>query len=127
VKIKLDLHHSAGGAINSGTILLIIAGCLATLAAIVWIGLQVKPRPFEPYRQQQPPIKMVEIPKGLPAPVDIFYRKVYGDQLPVIHSAVISGRARLRFKGLTFPSRFRFVIPPGATTAITSTRFGRPA
>jgi hypothetical protein len=33
---------------------------------------------------------------------------VYGDELPVVTSAVISGRGRMRMAGVTFPARFRF-------------------
>ncbi len=31
-----------------------------------------------------------------------------GDEVPVIYSAVLSGRGSLRFKGITFPARWRF-------------------
>ena len=40
-----------------------------------------------------------------------FYRKIYGENVPVITSAVITGRAKLRLPskgGIYFPGRFRF-------------------
>ncbi len=42
-----------------------------------------------------------------------FYRAIYGDRIPVIESAVISGRAQLRVFGITFPARFRFTHVAG--------------
>jgi hypothetical protein len=60
--------------------------------------------------------------------VERFYRAVYGGQVPVIHSAVISGRARLRVAGLTFPGRFRFTHVAGRDYRhyIEATLFGLP-
>jgi transposase InsO family protein len=40
--------------------------------------------------------------------VERFYRVIYGHQIPVIESAVISGRAQMRLFGITFPGCFRF-------------------
>lgn len=48
------------------------------------------------------------MPESLPAPVARFFKCVLGEQVPLIHSAVISGRGTLRFKGITFPARWRF-------------------
>lgn len=56
---------------------------------------------------------MVDLPAGLPAPVARYYRVTCGEQVPVIESAVITGRARLRIRGLTFTSRFRFTHSAG--------------
>jgi hypothetical protein len=64
----------------------------------------------------------------LPAPVERFYRQLYDDKLPVIESAVISGRGRLRVKGITFPARFRFTHIAGQSYRhyIEATCFGLP-
>jgi hypothetical protein len=53
------------------------------------------------------------LPVGLPIPVDRFYRRMYGDQVPVITSAVIVGRGWLRLFGLRWPMRFRFAHEAG--------------
>lgn len=46
---------------------------------------------------------------GLPPPVERFYSRIYGDDVPVITSAVITGRVNMRpVGGITFPGRFRF-------------------
>jgi hypothetical protein len=48
--------------------------------------------------------------------------------VPVIESAVISGRARLRIMGITFPARYRFTHVAGQSCRhdIEATFFGLP-
>jgi len=60
--------------------------------------------------------------------VERFYQQVYGENIPVIDSAVISGRLRLRFMGITFPGRFRFThnAGKGYRHYIEATLFGFP-
>ena len=86
---------------------------LAVLAAVAWLGLQVPPFSFEPYPSETPELKTTALPDDLPDPVDRFYRAVYGDEIPVIGSAVISGKARMRVFGISFPARFRFTHVAG--------------
>ena len=101
---------------------------LAALVVIGWLGLKVKPRPFDPYPVPTSERETIPLPDGLPAPVDRFYRAVYGDRIPVIESAVISGRAQMRLFGITFPGRFRFTHVAGQDYRhyIESTVFGLP-
>jgi hypothetical protein len=68
------------------------------------------------------------LPAGLPAPVEHFYRQTYGVRVPVIHSAVISGRGPIRLFGITFPMRFRFSHEAGGNfrSYIEVTAFGMP-
>jgi hypothetical protein len=73
--------------------ILIILGILAALLFLGWLGLQVKPKSFEPYAEELPELKTVPLAKGLPAPVERFYKTVYGEQVPVIETAVIKSRA----------------------------------
>ena len=80
---------------------------------VVWLGLRVQPKPFPPVSLPSVQYETVLLPESLPAPVERFYRTVYGDSLPVVESAVISGRAKLRLNGLTFPGRFRFTHHAG--------------
>jgi hypothetical protein len=94
----------------------IVIGILVTLVVLIfvaWLGLKVKPKPFDPYPAQTPELETVPLPNDLPAPVERFYRAVYGDQIPVIESAVISGKAQMRVSGITFPGRFRFTHNAG--------------
>jgi hypothetical protein len=55
------------------------------------------------------------MPDNLPEPVERFYRQVYGDRIPVITSAVISGRATLQLNvnAPKLQARFRFTHRAG--------------
>ncbi|GAP22011.1 DUF6544 family protein [Leptolinea tardivitalis] len=91
------------------TILMIVLLALAIFALILWVGLQVSPRPFADYHGKPAEIKTIPLPEGLPQPVERYYRVVYGDEIPVITSAVLTGHATLRPFGPVFlPARFRF-------------------
>jgi hypothetical protein len=93
-----------------------------------WLGLRVKPQPFPAYPERTPALNTVAPPPGLPAPVARFYQTISGDQIPVIESAVITGRAKLRFKGVSFPARLRFthLAGQGYRHYIEATIFGYP-
>ena len=110
-------------------VIVIIAAVAAALVLLGWIGLQIQPKPFEPTGKTTPPLQTIPLPAGLPAPVERFYRVVYGDQIPVIESAVITGRASMRPVGpITFPGRFRFTHKAGQSYRhyIEATVFGLP-
>jgi hypothetical protein len=56
----------------------------------------------------------VPIPPDVPPPVLRYYRAVFADgAVPVVDTAVLSGRGRLTIRGLTFPIRWRFVHQAG--------------
>jgi hypothetical protein len=107
----------------------VVIGLIA-LVFLGWLGLQVQPAPFPAFSSPTTKLETVPLPKGLPAPVERFYRKVYGDRIPVITSAVISGRATLRPVpgGPTIPARFRFTHTAGHDYRhyIEATWFGLP-
>ena len=111
-------------------IVLIIAGCLAVLILLAWIGLQIKPAPFPVISEQPPQLETVPLPEGLPAPVERYFRELYGDNVPVIQTAVITGRGSLRpmYGGPRFPIRFRFTHQAGQNYRhyIEATIFGLP-
>ncbi len=114
-------------------ITLILIGVLALLAITGWAGLRVNPKPFPSHIAQTPPLPapepaVIELPADLPAPVARYYRTIMGERVPVVETAVISGRGRLRIKGVTFPARFRFthVAGQGYRHYIELTFFGRP-
>jgi hypothetical protein len=89
-----------------------IALGLATLAVAGYAGTLVKPAAFPSYGQHAA-IETTPLPQGLPTPVERFYRQLYGDQVPVIRSAVITGRASMTIGGVTLPARLRFVHEAG--------------
>jgi uncharacterized protein DUF6544 len=109
-------------------ILLIIFCILATLLILGWLGLQIKPRPFLAYPEKTPQLKTIPLPEGLPAPVERFYKIVYGENIPVIETTVIKGRASIAPFGVKLPARFLFVHNAGKDYRhyIEATWFGMP-
>ncbi|HSQ16486.1 MAG TPA: DUF6544 family protein [Anaerolineales bacterium] len=92
---------------------LVVVLVAAALFLIGWTGLRVKPRPFNQPALAQAELKTIPLPTGLPTPVERFYRTVYGEQIPIIKSAVITGRGRMRPFGLWMPARFVMVHRAG--------------
>ncbi len=109
-------------------ILLIILGALAVLFLIGWLGLKIRPRSFLPYTEKTPELETFPLPEGLPAPVERFYQTVYGDEIPVIETAVLKGRGVIAPFGLKLPARFVFVHNTGRDYRhyIEATWFGIP-
>ncbi len=110
-------------------VIAIIIGVVIALVALGWLGLQIKPASFTAFPQKTGQVNKVPLPSGLPAPVDRFYRKVYGENIPLITSAVITGRAEVRPAGpITFPARFRFthIVGQGYRHYIEATLFALP-
>jgi hypothetical protein len=94
-------------------IAIVVASVLVVLSLLGWLGLQIEPRPFPVFSRQPERLHTVSLPDDLPVPVERFYRQLYGDDVPVVQSAVITGRARMRINGVTFPARYRFVHDAG--------------
>lgn len=101
---------------------------LVVLVGIGWLGLRIKPKPFASYPEQTPILQTVPLPEGLPAPVERYFRQLYGDEIPVITSAVVSGRATIAPFGFNLPARFRFTHEAGQGYRhyIEATWFGIP-
>ena len=108
--------------------ILSIVYILVFLFFLGWLGLQIKPKPFPPYSEKTPELKMIPLPSGLPAPVERFYKAVYGDRIPVIDTVVIKGRAAISPFGFKLPARFIFVHNAGKDYRhyIEATWFGLP-
>jgi hypothetical protein len=102
------------------------------LVALAWAAVAIRPAPFAPVPGRAGEIAQVELPSGLPAPVERFYRQRFGERVPVIESAVISGRGTMRIPqlfNLRLPVRFRFLHEAGQSYRhyIEVTLFGLPA
>jgi len=111
------------------TALRVILIILVALIVLAWAGLQVKPKPFAPFKGQAAPPQSAPLPAGLPAPVERFYRAVYGERIPLITSVVITGRGVMRPMGpVTLPVRYRFTHQAGQGYRhyIEATLFGLP-
>jgi hypothetical protein len=108
--------------------LLIVICAIVGLAFLFWVGLQIDPAPLPGFPQAGAEATTVPLSNGLPEPVERFYLQVYGAQVPVIQSFVVSGRAKMRVMGVTFPSRFRFThrVGQGYRHYIETTVFGLP-
>jgi len=93
----------------------IIVLVVVALGFVGWLGLQVKPAPFPAYAESTPATtRRVPLPAGLPKPVDRYLRLTYGDTVPVIETAVLTGRATIRPAGpIVFPARYRFTHVAG--------------
>ncbi len=109
-------------------VLLVIVLLLGASVATFAVGLRMVPRPLPPFADGEPALETVPLPADLPAPVARWYRDLYGDRVPVIPSAVVSGRATLRLMGLTFTGRFRFIHEAGVAYRhyLDATLFGLP-
>ncbi len=105
-----------------------LIGIVFLIIAIVRLGVLIQPKSLSPFRYDRSVIETRPLPDGLPAPVARFFRKVYGDRVPLIDSAVISGKAVLRIKGITLPGRYRFIhiAGQGYRHYIEATFFGIP-
>lgn len=88
--------------------LFVAPGSLAAVGLLLWGGLQVPARPYPDIESVSSEPRTVALPGGLPAPVDRFYRELYGEEVPVIDTAVIAGRGTMRISGVGLPVRFRF-------------------
>jgi hypothetical protein len=102
---------------------------LVALGLVGWVGFRIPPRPLPDVTLEAvtPEPAAVALPAGLPPPVDRFYRQLYGDEVPVVTTAVISGRGTMRVSGLTLPVRWRFTHDAGHAYRhhIEVTFFGR--
>jgi hypothetical protein len=109
-------------------ILYILVAILAILILLGWIGLNIRPKSFVMPALQKTDPKTIPLPSDLPAPVERFYRTVYGDHVPVIETAVFVGRGRIRPFGVWLPARFVFVHNAGKDYRhyIEATFFGLP-
>jgi len=109
-------------------ILWIILSVFVLLILLAWLGLQIRPKSFAPIEQPASAIETMPLPANLPVPVERFYRQVYGDEIPVIHSAIISGHTIMRVNGIPFPGRFRFthIAGQGYRHYIEATLYGNP-
>lgn len=95
---------------------LVLTGAVGVvvIVLIIWTGLRISPAPFSSYEDESSRMATTDLPEGLPRPVERFYQELYGDQVPVVESAVISGRGALRIGGIRFSARFRFIHDAGS-------------
>lgn len=93
--------------------IIVITAIVLAVLFFFWLGLKLKPAPYPAFSKISDTPKSIPLPAGLPAPVERFYRTTYGENIPVITSAVLSGRGTMAPFGLPFPIRFRFIYDVG--------------
>ena len=107
---------------------LIVLFIIVALVFVIWIGFRIQPKPFVIPGFSQKDTQTVPLPEGLPAPVERYFRTVYGNQIPVINTVVISGHGRIRPFGIWIPAHFVFSHNAGQDYRhyIEATFFGLP-
>ncbi len=88
-----------------------------------------KLQPFPPYPAASAVPESVPLPETLPAPVRRFFQRIMGNQVPILHSTILTGRGKLRFKGVPFQARWRFthLAGQGYRHYIEAAILGQPA
>lgn len=87
---------------------------LGALLGLGWLGLQVPPAPLPSYRLPSTVRGSIPIPSDVPPSVQRYYRAVFPTgRVPLVESAVLSGRGHLTLRGVTLPIRWRFIQQPG--------------
>ncbi len=109
--------------------LYIFAAVLIGLVLIIWLGFQVPPSPLPPFpADTKKPVDLTPVPEGLPRPAARFFARLYGEEMPVVDTAVLSGRGTMRIAGVRMPVRWRFTHQAGKNYRhfIQTTWFGIP-
>lgn len=88
-------------------IVAVVGSLVVLLLGSGWVGLQIRAKGFPAVAAGAAP-RMIPLPADLPAPVQRFARALFGDSLPEVQSAVVTGVGRLAPFGVPLPARFRF-------------------
>jgi hypothetical protein len=104
---------------------MIVLGCLI---GILGLGILLNSKPFLNYPEDTPKFDFMPLTDDLPCPVHAFYQENAGGSIPIIRSAVITGRGILRFSNIPFRARLRFIHRVGYDYRhyIEMMLFGRP-
>ncbi len=107
-------------------VLAVLLVSLVALGLFVWAGLKVPARPYPELEAAGGEPPLAPLPEGLPEPVERFYGELYGASVPVIDTAVVTGRGTMRIAGVTLPVRYRFTHDTGRAYRheIETTLFG---
>lgn len=92
------------------------------------LGLRIQPQPFAAYPEPTRLETAVTLPPDLPLPVARYYQATMPEEVPLVETAVVTARGQLRFAGITFPHRLRFIYEAGQGYRhyIEATIFGLP-
>jgi hypothetical protein len=109
-------------------LVVVVLAVLVVIVLLLLVGLRAAPAPFQVPAVAAGAVERMPLPPGLPPPVARFYRTVYGDEIPMYLSAILTGRGTLAFAGVTMPARWRFVhdAERGYRHYIETTFYGFP-
>jgi hypothetical protein len=110
-------------------IVIAIFSVILVVVLLVWLGLRITPSPFPVNTKNTLGLTTSPLPAGLPAPVERYFLKVYGDHIPVIETVVLTGRGVIRpFMNIPFSARFIMIHNAGKNYRhyFEATCFGKP-
>ena len=87
------------------TVVISIIGITVIFLGIIWLGFQIEPESFPPHPEKTKDEGIVKVPPDIPEPVKRYYEAASGIHVPVIRSAVVWGKAKLRIIGIWMPVR----------------------
>lgn len=97
-------------------IIKVIGGLVVALFALVglgWLGTRIDLPGFAAPADTAGELGSVEPPTGLPAPVARYVEAAFAGRIPLVTSAIITGRVDVRFNGIPFPARFKLYHEAG--------------
>jgi hypothetical protein len=97
-------------------VLKVMGGALsvaAGAAGLGWLGFQVEGQGFDVPLGAANDLGKTVLPSTLPEPVAHYANAVAPEGLPAVETALVMGKAKLTFNGLTFPARFKFYHDAG--------------
>ncbi len=87
------------------TITIVLVGIVAVLLTIVWLGFQIEPESFPSHPEDTKDAGTVNVSPDIPEPVKRYFEATAGSHVPVMRSAVVWGKAKLRINGIWMPVR----------------------
>jgi hypothetical protein len=99
----MNVLKVAGGALS------FVAGA----AGLGWLGFQVEGQGFDVPSDGIRDLGKAALTSTLPEPVARYAEAIAPEGLPVVETALVAGKAKLTFNGLTFPARFKFYHDAG--------------
>lgn len=88
-------------------------GGVLGLICIGWLGTRFQMSSFASPPLSGQALTTIPKPTHLPPPVQRYVEVAFEDEIPVIESALVMGKAHLTFNGITFPARFKFYYTAG--------------
>ncbi len=110
------------------TIATVLVGIVALLLTIGWLGFQIEPESFSPHPEKTKDAGVVNVPPDIPEPVKRYYEAAAGSHVPLIKTAIVWGKAKLRINGIWMPVRSKTYYLSGQAfhRYMEVTWFGKP-